>query len=84
METSWKISLLANSTAIAVSALLGIWYSQRQRNNSKDKDQTISGWGYVGVLLLVGMGAFLSYLLAYILFGYVPMSRISKGLINTT
>ena len=81
METSWTISLLANSTAIAISAMLGIWYTQRQKK--KDKDRVVSGWNYLAAFALVAIGAFISYLFAYILFGYVPMSRISRGLIPT-
>ena len=81
MQTSWKISLLANSTAIAVSALLGIWYSQHQKKITKDEIQNVSGWKYLAVFALVALGAFLSYLVAYILFGYVPMSKISHGII---
>ena len=80
METSWKISLIANSTAIAVSGLLGIWYSHHQKKNIKDDDK-LSVWTYVVAFILVALGAFLSYLVAYLVFGYVPMSKISKGII---
>jgi len=81
MQTSWKVSLLANSMAIAVSALLGIWYSQRQKRTNKDENQNVSGWKYLVVFALVAFGAFLSYMVTYILFGYVPMSKISGGII---
>lgn len=79
MKTSWQISLIANSTAIAISALLGIWFSHRQNKKIKDDDQ-LSTWTYVVVFLLVALGAFLSYLVAYLIFGYVPMSKIAKGI----
>jgi hypothetical protein len=82
MQTSWKISLLANSTALAVSALLGIWYSHHKMKTTKDDNQIVSGWDYPVVFVLVALGAFLSYLITYVLFGYVPMSKITGGIIR--
>lgn len=78
MQTRWYVSLVANSCAIAISALLGVWWEERVPIEKR----TPKGFmDYLGAFLLVATGAFLAYCTVYILFGYVPMSQIARGFI---
>ena len=74
MKTAWGISLVANSAAIAFSALLGTLISKRW---PKEEETHLAGWGYLTYFCVVALGAFASYMVVFGLFGYVPMSKIS-------
>ena len=86
METVWYISILTNSSAISLAALLGILYEQWRKKTITKKhlttDSSLQWYDYLAFFVLTGLGAILSYSITYILFGYVPMSKLKRGLIS--
>jgi len=75
-QTNWIVSLVANSIAISVSTLLSIIYNQNR--NKKENDEIYSLWDYLITFTLIFTGAFISYFVVYIFYGYLPMGRETK------
>ena len=86
IETVWYISILTNSCAIALAALLGVLYENWRKNSLKNKNKpsttSLEWYDYLAFFTLTGLGALFSYYITYILFGYVPMSKLKRGLIS--
>ena len=86
IETIWYISILTNSAAISLAALLGILYAQWRLKTLRKKHQsvhtTLKWYDYIAFFILTGLGALIAYSITYTLFGYVPMSKLKQGLIH--
>ena len=86
MKTIWYISILTNTAAISLAAVLGILYAQWRlkalRKKHKAVPTTLKWYDYLAFFTLTGLGALLAYSITYVLFGYVPMSKLKKGLIH--
>jgi len=86
MNTVWYVSILTNSAAIALAALLGILYAQwrlkAMRKRHESLHATLEWYDYLAFFILTGLGALTAYAITYSLFGYVPMSKLKRGLIS--
>ena len=83
--TQWYISLIANSLAITISTIIGLLYAQyKHKHNQKNQDDyedfTLSDW--FTTFIISFFSAFIIYLFIFTIFGYVPMGKVNKGLIN--
>ena len=68
--TDWKISLISNSIAVSLTAIVSYVFAQKHNENFKWYDTII-------VFLISFLIVFIAYGIVYYIFKYLPMSKIS-------
>ena len=72
------LSILTNAIAIALSFIIGIFYTTYRKESyiSEERESNLKWYDYFIAMLLSIATAFTAYFIVFLISGYLPMSRI--------